>query len=70
MGVYFMALPVMHGLWMFIGALSPIFSAFLLLFVSGVPMLEKHAERKWGQDPKYQAYKENTPMIIPMLNLL
>eukprot|EP00434_Breviolum_minutum_P007907 symbB.v1.2.006974.t1/scaffold424.1/size207036/2 len=45
--------------------LSPCFNAFLLLFVSGVPMLEKAGEKKWGNDPEYQHYMKNTSCIIP-----
>jgi len=47
--------------------LSPAFDAFLLLFVSGVPMLEKAGEEKWGQEPLYRHYMQNTSCIIPWL---
>ncbi|CAJ1372838.1 unnamed protein product [Effrenium voratum] len=47
--------------------LSPAFNAFLLLFVSGVPMLEKAGEKKWGKDPAYRHYMENTSCIVPWM---
>ena len=45
--------------------LSPIFTAILLLKVSGVPMVTAAGEKKWGLDPEYQRYMQETPMLIP-----
>ncbi|KAJ3500000.1 hypothetical protein NMY22_g19408 [Coprinellus aureogranulatus] len=33
--------------------------------VSGVPPLERHGNRKWGDDPKWQEYKRNVPVFWP-----
>jgi len=33
---------------------SPLFVSFLLMYVSGVPLLEKSADERWGDDPAYQ----------------
>jgi len=33
--------------------------------MSGIPLLEKKAEAKWGNDPIYQAYKKRTPLLVP-----
>jgi len=44
---------------------SPLFTAFLLLKLSGVPMVEKAGEKKWGTDPAYRFYMKNTNMLIP-----
>jgi len=49
-----------------VGALSPTFVMALLLFVSGVPLLEQAADKKWGQDPAYQEYKKRTWSIVPL----
>lgn len=51
--------------WQLLVWLSPAFNAFLLLVVSGVPMLEKAGEKKWGKDPEYQRYMKNTSCILP-----
>ena len=48
--------------------ISPIFIYFLLTKVSGIPILDKRALEKWGDDPEYQKYRENTPALIPRLN--
>ena len=65
-GVAVIALPVLQG-WQWIALISPIFVTLLITRVSGVPMLEKKADQKWGGQPDYEAYKKNTPVLIPRL---
>ncbi|RHY29612.1 hypothetical protein DYB32_006000 [Aphanomyces invadans] len=48
-----------------LGLLSPLFVAFLLNFVSGIPLLEKKADDKWGTVPAYQQYKASTNVLVP-----
>ncbi|MEC8428690.1 MAG: DUF1295 domain-containing protein, partial [Pseudomonadota bacterium] len=36
--------------------------------VSGIPMLEKSADKRWGGDEGYEAYKARTPVLIPSLS--
>lgn len=43
---------------------SPLYIIFILLFVSGVPMLEKKYNKKYADNYEYQKYKENTNLII------
>ena len=45
--------------------ISPAFTAFLLIKVSGVSMLEPLGMKKWGDDPAYVHYMEHTSCIIP-----
>ena len=47
---------------------SPIFVYLLLTKVSGIPILDRRALSKWGDDPEYQAYRERVPAIFPKLN--
>lgn len=63
-GVAFVALPVATG-WQWVALLSPIFVILLLTRVSGIPLLEKRADARWGEDPDYQAYKARTPVLVP-----
>jgi steroid 5-alpha reductase family enzyme len=65
-GVAVIALPVLQG-WQWIALISPVFVAILLTRVSGVPMLEKRADEKWGGQEDYEAYKARTPVLIPRL---
>jgi steroid 5-alpha reductase family enzyme len=63
-GVAIIALPVLRG-WQWITLISPVFVALLLTRVSGVPLLEKRADEKWGGQEDYEAYKERTPVLVP-----
>ena len=64
-GVFIMSLAILNvvdvELWSFVGIISPIMITLLLLFVSGVPLLEK----KYKDDPAYQAYAAKTSIFIP-----
>lgn len=63
-GVAMIALPVLRG-WQYVTLVSPLFIIFLLTRVSGVPLLEKRADEKWGGEPAYEAYKARTSVLIP-----
>ena len=65
-GVMIIALPVLQG-WQWIALISPVFVALLLTRVSGIPLLEKKADQKWGGQEDYEAYKKTTPVLIPRL---
>jgi len=65
-GVALIAMPVLQG-WGWIGLVSPLFVAVLLTRISGIPLLEKKADQKWGGLPAYEAYKKRTPLLIPRL---
>jgi steroid 5-alpha reductase family enzyme len=65
-GVAVIALPVLRG-WQWVTLISPLFVTLLLTRVSGVPMLEKRADGKWGGQEDYEAYKARTPVLIPRL---
>ena len=65
-GVFLTAAPVLVG-WQWIALLSPLFVILLLTRVSGIPLLEARAEKKWGDRTDYIAYRESTPVLIPKL---
>ncbi len=65
-GVLIITLPVLRG-WGWVALISPLFVAFLLTRVSGVPLLEKKADARWGGQEEYEAYKKRTPVLIPRL---
>jgi len=50
--------------WGYISLISPIFTYWLLVFVSGIPQLEESGEKKWGHLKAYQDYTKNTPKLI------
>ena len=59
-GIFIMVLPLEYGLWAII---SPITISFLLLYVSGIPMLEA----KYKDNVAFQEYKKRTSAFFPML---
>lgn len=65
-GITILAAPALQG-WQWIALISPIFVTILLTKVSGIPMLEAKAEKKWGGQADYEKYKKSTPMLIPKL---
>jgi len=65
-GVAIITLPVLQG-WQWIALISPVFVTLLLTRVSGIPLLEKKADQKWGGQADYEAYKKKTPVLIPRL---
>ena len=64
-GVAIIALPILRG-WQWVTLISPIFIILLLTRISGVPLLEKRADEKWGGQPDYEAYKAGTSVLVPM----
>lgn len=63
-GVAIVAVPVLEG-WHWVTLISPLFVALLLTRVSGVPLLEKAADERWGGQDDYEAYKARTPVLVP-----
>jgi steroid 5-alpha reductase family enzyme len=47
--------------------ISPVFTYILLVYVSGVRMLEDMNDKKWADDEQYKSYKKNTPMLFPKI---
>ena len=63
-GVAVVSFPAMVG-WGYVGLVSPVFVFALIRYVSGVPMLEAKAEKRWGDDPRWRAYRSGTPLLVP-----
>jgi len=66
-GIAIIALPVLQG-WQWVALISPIFVTLLLTRVSGVPLLEKKADKKCGGQEDYESYKKRTSVLIPRLS--
>jgi steroid 5-alpha reductase family enzyme len=64
LGVAIMAVPVLSG-WRWVTLISPIFVMVLLTRISGIPMLERRAQKRWGSEPAFQEYTKQTPVLIP-----
>ena len=46
---------------------SPVFVYILLTRMSGVNLLERIADERYGHLEEYQRYKRNTPVLVPSL---
>jgi steroid 5-alpha reductase family enzyme len=64
-GLFLYAVPVLHGA-AFAVVIGPVFITLLLLFVSGIPPLERSADEKYGDDPAYREYKRRTSILVPL----
>lgn len=65
-GIYFVSYTWLTERESAMALLGPIFITFMLGFVSGLPMLEAAADKKWGNNPKYKEYKRKTSVLIPL----
>jgi steroid 5-alpha reductase family enzyme len=64
-GLFLYAVPFLHGA-AFAVVIGPVFITLLLLFVSGIPLLERGAEAKYGDDLAYREYKRRTSILVPL----
>ena len=64
-GIFILTLPFTQGLSL-LTIIGPIFITFILLFVSGIPPLEKRYDSKYAKNKKYQEYKKKTSILIPL----
>lgn len=58
-GIFIVAVPLPRGIFFIV---SPLTITLLLLFVSGIPLLEK----KYEGNKRFQAYKKRTSALVPM----
>jgi len=64
--LFLIVLPSFRGA-LYLTVIGPVFLTLLLLFVSGIPLLEKSADRKYGDDPAYRSYKKRTNIFVPWI---
>ncbi|GAB4860983.1 hypothetical protein Ancab_036143 [Ancistrocladus abbreviatus] len=64
-GIFVSATPVLEDAeWLVV--FGPVFLTLLLLFVSGIPLLEDSADKKFGNVAEYRSYKRVTSPLIPL----
>lgn len=68
-GVFVISVSVItsDSLFRLSGLLSPLFTSTILLFFSGIPLLEQKSDQRFGTNPEYLAYKEKTPPLVPFI---
>lgn len=63
LGIFIIAIPALQG-WQWVAIVSPVFVYLLLTRISGVPLLERRADKTWGGQADYEAYKAATPELM------
>nr|KJB39168.1 hypothetical protein B456_007G004200 [Gossypium raimondii] len=64
-GYFVASLPIIEGAeWLVL--IGPVFLTLLLLFVSGLTILEKSGDKKFGNVEAYRVYKKRTSALIPL----
>jgi steroid 5-alpha reductase family enzyme len=63
-GLFTVVAPSLKGFQWFT-VLGPVTITLLLLFVSGIPLLEKSADVRFGKNPEYREYRRRTSLLIP-----
>ena len=64
-GLFVFAVPVLHGA-AFAVVIGPLFITLLLLFVSGIPLVERSADERYKNDDAYREYKRRTSILVPL----
>ena len=65
LGVWLVSVSVIRGAqWS--GVLSPLFTASILLFLSGIPLLEQKSDARHGSKPEYLDYKKSVSPLVPL----
>ncbi len=64
-GIFLIVVPQLTG-WTWLSILGPLHITLLLLFVTGVPTLEKSYAVRYAKDRAYQDYKRRTSLLIPL----
>jgi steroid 5-alpha reductase family enzyme len=62
-GLALLAFPVLSG-WQLATLISPVFVFLLLTRVSGIPLLDRAAKKKWGSDAEYLTYIQTTSKLV------
>ena len=52
--------------WRWAMLISPLFVFVLLTQISGIPLLERRAKKRWGDDPDFKRYMATTSRLLPL----
>jgi steroid 5-alpha reductase family enzyme len=65
-GIFIISTSILEG-WKWIAIISPLFITTILIGGSGMPLVERNADKKYGREPDYQSYKAATSPLIPFI---
>ncbi|GJP57200.1 hypothetical protein CLOM_g16230 [Closterium sp. NIES-68] len=64
-GLYLLTFSGLSPLYRITCLASPLFTLYALVRMSGIPLLDKASQRRWGKDAAYQAYRNSTSVLVP-----
>jgi len=66
LGIYFATLHYISG-WEHLAIISPLWISFLLIKVSGIPLLEENQMKSYSDLPEFKNYLSKTPKLFPLV---
>lgn len=63
LGISIMSISALNE-WQYVTLISPVFTYVLLVYISGVRLLEESGKEKWGHLEDYKKYLKNTPSLL------
>ena len=66
-GLFITASSTFTKWYQYLSILSPTFVYLLITRKTGIPLLERYGQRKWGHTGNYKKYLRETPVLIPTL---
>jgi|TARA_B110000971_G_scaffold92067_1_gene94770 steroid 5-alpha reductase family enzyme len=63
LGISIMSISALNE-WQYVTLISPVFTYVLLVYISGVRLLEESGKEKWGHLEEYKKYLKNTPSLL------
>ncbi|XP_035678777.1 uncharacterized protein LOC118417339 [Branchiostoma floridae] len=64
-GMFLISTSVIQG-GQWAGIIGPVFITSILLFLSGIPLLEKKSDERYGKVEAYREYKRSTSPLVPL----
>ena len=64
-GIFICSITYQQG-WSWLTIIGPLYITFILIFVSGIPTLEKKYNKKYGNNPNFNKYTSKTSLLIPL----
>lgn len=68
-GVFATCTAAFDSPWWYCSVASPLFVVYILTSLSGIPIQEKQAQQRWGNEVGYQEYRRKTRLLLPLPKL-
>ena len=65
-GIFIYTIPVLSG-WSWLAVISPLWLIILLVFISGIPLIDSNAIKKYGNEQAYKDYRRKSWYLLPYI---